>query len=494
MKKSLLLVLILIAISSFATAKSFYDPLYRKSADVSRFIGKNLQKLYDADKGKRETVFKQLKAAASKPKRKGDSHFSLGILGDFVLGNRAPGNMKTNSGVNSHQETVLEYLVETAKNDEVPISDREFVIGQLGKIAKDEGLFDFDQNETAVGALRSLAGDDDNLVLQHSAMVALKRIVLKKKDRWDDLAEDAAGSIVDELGSGNAELQRIAFIECLDILAKAKKATDGTKLVWEKTAATISDIKSPKLQYSISLKLKNLIKSKSSSAFKEQINELKEALKELKSTGKTIVKPVSEMLSELKDEDDPAVLEALIDSLVKQAKKDRTVLNAVYSKIEEFAFFQEISDYKLRILNKGLITLTHISESPLFYYRTSMVLLGEISVFHSTQRANIPIVMLGNLMASTDYEGLVSPVMMEIKLSVYSDLPIWIGKRLIGLIFIQAGDSPNGKIAITAAKQMAKITQDAKKGILKWEARKRLKYLSIHASDDVVKDFAANWR
>ncbi len=96
-------------------------------------------------------------------------------------------------------------------------------------------------------------------------------------------------------------------------------------------------------------------------------------------------------------------------------------------------------------------------------------------------------------MVSTDYEQLLLPILTEISLSLESEFQVWIARRLIGLIFLQAGDSPNAKVAMESAKILVQIAKTSKLSVLRWEANKRLEYLAQFAKENTVRKYAANW-
>lgn len=489
MRKNLLFLTIFVtAFATIGFGKSFYDPLYSSEAiNYKTFFKINLALLTNQDEDRREEFFERIQKLTKQTKRAGDSFFVYEILADFVL------NPSSDEDINEMKEQVLEYLVEELENDESTISKREFIIVKLAKIAKSDKTFEFGLNEKAGNTLVSFA-ENDNLILRHTAMTGLKDIALKTGEKWESLASDAVDKITAGIESDNLEVQRISVYESMDVLRKTEIATEATQALWEKTGEGMDDIKSPLLQVSVKSEMDRLTKLHSGSAFKEQVDDVKEQLSELESVKKTASEPITELLITLKDEEEAADIEAALDKIVGQVSKGRLFLNMVYANIAGIILSTENSEYKIRTLNNNLINLTHLSQSPLYFYRTSLFFLGEISVFQNSQKANIPISSLANLMASTDHEGLIKPVIQEISILVNSDLPIWVSRRLIGLIFIQAGDSPNEATALASAKILGDISQSAKNGVLRWEARKRLNYLSKFAKDPIIKKYSADWK
>ncbi len=498
MKRVLLLLLVLSLGTAIAFGKSYYDPIYKMSSvQYSVFLDHELKKLYIDDEDRRETAFEKIKAAANKSLRKGDSFLAYTILTDFVIGRLAPKKEAVSrdlwNDLNNLKEDTLEFLIDNAKNSDISVSNREFVIEQLGRIGGQENLFEFAMNETVADALESLSREN-HLLLRHAALIGLKQIALKTGERWESLSEDAAAYLIKELGSSDTELQRITFFESLDFLRKAKNRTEAVKLVWQEVTEALADIAAPGLRQAVFNEANRVLQMKSGAMFREQINEMKTQMKEMKFPKQNLELSLSELLAEMKDIDDPSELQAVLSSLFRECRKDQRRLHTVYSQIVSVVATGELSDYKLRLLNDALIVITHDTMNPLFFQQTAMVLLQEIVYHRESQQANIPLVLLANLMASTDYKGLILPLLNEIKLLAQSDLPVWIRRRLIGLIFVQAGDSPNEKISLAAAVNLGKMARGAKSSVVKWESLKRLKYLYRFAKEDVVRKYSANWK
>lgn len=486
--------LCIFTLASTLQARSFFDTLYQQSSrDYHGFISKQAAKLYTPDEDIREKYLEELKMLTGQSKMVGDSFFIYRILTEFIMDIAKPADVKDPDSIKDLQESTLEFLVEQVGNDEISVSSREFIIMQLGRIANYEFLSNFELNETAVSALGNMA-ESDNLILHHTAVVSLKPIALKWTEKWLDLAESAAGHIIEDLGSSDTERQRIALIESIDVLKKAERGTDAVKSVWEGVAGVITDINSPSIQKSVRREMEELVKLNSGQMFKEQVEDVQEALADLEEKKIHVAEPLPELLTRLADETDPAELDGILTAMFKLAEKDRTLFNTIFAQLASMTLLPEIGAYKLRMLNKGLIRFTHLSNSSLFYYRTALIFLGEISVYRQSPHANIPLSMLGNLLRSTDYPELVIPVIDEITVSLNSDLPIWIGTRLIGLIFIQAGDSPNEEIAMFSAKRLVELIKNHKRSAFRWEASLRMNQLSLYASNETVQSFAKNWK
>ncbi len=475
-------------------ARSFFDTLYQQnSRNYHDFISRQAAKLYNDDEDVRSKYLEELKILSGQSKMAGDSFFIYRILTEFVLDTAKPDEIKDADSIRELQADALDFLIEQVGNEDISISSREFIIMQLGKIANSGFLPNFELNEAAVSAIANVS-ESDNLILHHTAIVNLKPIVLKWTEKWTDASDIAASHMTEDLGSSNTERQRIALIESIDVLKKAERGTDAVKSIWEGLSSVLTDIDSPTMQKNAREQVEALIKANSGQMFKQQVDDAREALEEMEEKTIRVTEPLLELLSHLTEETDPVELDGILTALFKYATKDRTLFNTIFANIAGMTLLPDISAYKLRMLNDGLIKLTHQSNSSLFFYRTALILLGEISAYKSSAHANIPLTMLGNLLRSTDYPELVIPIIQEITISLDSDLPIWIGNRFIGLIFIQAGDSPNEKIAMFSAKSLVEVIKENKRSAFRWEANLRIKQLSLYANDEAVQSYAKNWK
>lgn len=498
MKKVTSLVLAITFCCSMVMAQTFSQPAYKMGINkVPAYLDQQLNLLYEKDEDKRELSYEYIKSSTRLSLKEGDSFLALQVIANFILGKNLPAFYKTDEDyredINELREKMLEFLIEEAKDDEFNISAREYAVQQLSKIAAAENLPDFDFNSEAISAVEALAGSE-KLVLKHSAMVGVKNIALKATEKWEDVAETAADILVANLGSSNLEIQRIAFFECLDVLQKSAMRTDGVVKVWEATTSAFGDIQSPSLQEHVKDLLIGLTKSKTGPMFREQVRAVKEELNDVEDERKLNKEPIEELLTQLKEEEDPIELESILDRLLKESSKQRSLLYVVYSKLMEASLHSEVSLYKLGKLNSALIQLTHNTNSPLFYFRTALFFTGEISTFKASDKANIPIVMLGNLLSSTDQPELLLPVINELKLAVNSELPVWIQRRLVTLIFMVAGDTSNELVGVDTTKVLKEIAEKGEKIAVRYAAFNRIGLLVKHAKEDKVKETANFWR
>lgn len=498
MKTKLFLIFLTFLFTSQLFGQTFYEAAYKaKPKKLSNFIEQKLSGLYSRDEQRREKALEAIQAATHKTLRKGDSFFPYHILGSYVLGEGAPARFNLDKEfrgqINKVQEKALNYLNEQAKESELSVSSREVIVRQLSKVAVMKKIHNFDLIEDTVNVLIDIA-KSDNQILSHAAIAGLKEVSLKSQKRWSDISKDAVKAIVTGLDESRTERQRVAFLESLDILRKAKYKTPAIEYLWGEVNSSLDEIRSPLLQDKVKLLMSDILRQKAGSSFRDEIKKGKKELSRLEPIKKVNRDPLNEVLTLVKEEVNPSYLEAALDRLLKETRKDRIFLHHVYSNLGNIILHPEISDYKLRLLNNALITLTHDVNSPLFYYRTSLNLLGQIAIFRNSSKANISIIMLANLLSSTDHPALLLPILDEIYQTTSSNLPIWVQQRLVTLFFIQAGDSPNEEVALEAAKYLGKIGRRSNQIALKWEAVSRLQQLAEHAKEESVKQFATSWK
>lgn len=497
MKKCILFITMLL-FSSVAWGKTFYMSFYQSGVrGYNQLVEEELSKLYSRDENQREDTLEQYSEIHEQQLHPGDIFFTYKVLSAFIVGENAPTDLMADEDykedVDDLREDALELLIDEAQNSDRQISEREFALHQIAIVAKSNQTFEIDQNMTAVKALIK-AVSEDHLILKHAAMVGLRESALFNGEEWEDVVDAAADGMTDLLNAKSMEVQRLAFIECLNFLQRAEFATDGAIAVWEATAEALSDIDSPRLKKAVHDRLGLLVNAKAGSSFDEQVKEVREILEETKIEKVVVSDPFEEVLASLESETDAEDVEPILETVMNEAKKSKSGFYRVYTKLILESLKTEIPDYKLRLLNDALVELTHSAQSTLYFNHTSSLFLQQLYFHRNFQTANVPLVMLGNFMGSTDYEQLLIPVIHELKALIEDDQPIWIQRRIIGLIFIQAGDSPNIKVAMEAARQLVEIAKTSEQSAIRWEAYKRLEYLSKYAKEIVVKKYASNWK
>ena len=403
MKSLMLLFSAFFLLTNLGIADSFYDNAYKvKTIELNDFFKQQLKALYEEDEDKRENSFEDLKKASEQSKRQSDRFIPFTILTRFLLSEDLPRKFKSDEdymeNLEDLQMEVLEYLIENVSNDDMSTGDREFLIEQLAQIATTIKSDNFDFIQKSVTAILD-SGSAESPVLRHTAMVAAKAFAVKSDEQWNDLAESSAQFIGADLENSDTDLQRFSFFVALDTIKIAQSKTEAIIHLWEAVAANYEEITSPVLQSSVKSDIKTLIKTNSGDLFKDEIEEIKEALDDEESLKKLNKQPLAELFEEIKDVEDPVELEAILDRLLKLSQSDRVILYQIYQKLIEQTLSPEIGLFKLRLINETIIKIAHNTNSPLFFYRSAMVFLSEIAQFGNSIKSQIPLTMLDSLLS-----------------------------------------------------------------------------------------------
>jgi len=497
MKSLRLFFSILFLFSNIVLAESLYDAVYKvKTPNLNSHFKQQLKPLYNEDEEKREKSFENFKKAAGQSKRQSDRMIPFTILTQFVLGMELPKKFKSDEDymedLEDLQMEVLEYLIENVNNDELSTGDREYLMEQLALIATTIKSGNFDFIQKSVTAILE-AGSSDSPVLRQTAMVAAKAFAIKSDEQWNDLAESSAELIGADLENSDTDLQRFSFSVSLDTIKIAQSKSEAIIHLWEVVAGNYEEITSPVLQSTVKTAIKSLIKTNSGDLFKDEIEEIKEALDDEESLRKLNKQPLAEIFEEIKDIDDLVELEAILDRLIILSQSDRVILYQIYQKLIEVSSSPEVSLFKLRLVNETIIKMTHNTNSPLFFYRSAMVFLSEIAQFGNSIKSQIPLTMLDSLLSSTEYIQLTKPVLEEIKIFLNFPLPIWVKRRLVTNIYTQAGNSPNPEVAETALKILITIADEHDAIALRFDALNRIQQLVKFSSTKSVKAQSNKW-
>ena len=497
MKTLILFISALFLYSNIVIAESFYDTAYKvKTTELNSFFKQQLKALYHEDEDKRENSFENFKKVSGQSKRQSDRIIPFTILTQFVLSQELPKKLKSDEDymedLEDLQMEVLEYIIENVVNDELSTGDREYLMEQLALIVTTIKSDNFDFIQKSVDAILE-AGSVDSPVLRHTAMVAATAFAVKSDDQWNDLAESSAQFIGADLENSDTDLQRFSFFVSLDTIKIAQSKSEAIVHLWEVVAANYEEITSPILQSTVKSAIKSLIKTNSGDLFKDEIEEIKEALDDEESLKKLNKQPLNEILEEINDVEDLVDLEAVLDRLIKLSQSDRVILYQIYQKLIEQSLNPEISLFKLRLVNETIIKMAHNTNSPLFFYRSAMIFLSEIAQFGNSIKSQIPLTMLDSLLSSTEYIQLTKPVLEEIKIFLNFPLPIWVKRRLVTNIFTLAGNSPNPEIAEAALKILITIADKHDTFALRYDALNRIQQLDKFASAESVKARSNKW-
>ena len=491
-----LLLLMMLLIQSPAAADTLFDK--RKGLESIQAYQKYLRavraKLYVKDEDDREDAFELIEDSLKKPPLDGDEQFPLGLLGDLMLGTEFPKNGELDEDI---QEEGLEHLIDSAIDDDFSISRREFALGQLRRVVRAKRLVRTAFRDDTFEALLRLS-EDPRLVLAHGAINALGAIAAREGVRWAEKGEAAAEILIDQMDGKDIEIRRIAILETIETLHGAKRPNDLSRKLWEELSDAVEDIESPSLQVSLRPHLTRLIKTKGKSSFADQVKELKEAMDDapgdFKARAKPAEGPYAEILAQLTEEDDLSDLEALLARVEAEGRADPTLRAMGLATVMAKASNPEIPSYTLRVLLDSLLRQGRVAGSPMMYYRAATQLLDLTFTHSANGKANIPLSQLARLLASTDRPGLVLPVLEEIKaMAMAKTQPVWIGRRMVALLFLQAGDSPNKKIRQHALQLLEETGKMGRNWAIRREVWTRMALLARFARDAGVKSRATSW-
>lgn len=492
MRWSIWIVLAALAIHGPAVGKTIFEgraKLQSIQAYKKHLSGIRL-KLFSRDEDTREDALEQIFDSLEEPPGKGDAEFPLQVLGDLLVGEGKPEDGEIDKDL---QEKALNRLIKNALEDDHAISRREFALWQLHRLVRVKTSRPSPLMEDTLAALEDLS-EDPQLVLSLAAIHSLGALATRNGKAWEDTGEEAAEILIDRMDSDDLEIRRFAILSTIRSLHFALKPTDTPKELWEELVEAIEDIESPRFFAGIRPHLELLIKAKKNSPFGSEVSEAMEAIEDFDKKTKASKGPFHEILSEFIATSDLEDMNEALARIEAEGRRDPTLralgLNAVIAKASNL----KIAPYTLRVLLSSMLRQGRVHGSATMYYRSSMELLGLSTIHRGNGKANIPLTHLAMLLASTDRPGLVIPVINEIKtFTMARSQPLWTARRMIALLFLQAGDSPNAEIRLHALKVLQAIEKSSKNWALRSEVWTRISHLARFAKDNDVKSRAAQW-
>ncbi len=446
--------------------------------------------LYAQDEDDREDAFELIEDSLENPPLDGDEEFPLGLLGDLMLGTDRPADGKIDLDI---LDDGLEHLIDNALEEDFSISRREFALGQLRRVVRAKRLARPSFREDTFDALASLS-EDSRLVLAHGAINALGAIATRAEAGWRTRGEEAAEILIDLMDDGNLEIRRIAILETIASLHAAGRPGETVNDLWEELAEALDEIESPTLQADLRPPLTRLIEAHKDSPFASQAGEVREELEDFDARTKPAEGPYADVLARLAEEEDLPELEALLARIQMEGRADPTLRAMGLAAVMAKASNNEIEPYALRVLLNSMLRQGRVPGSPMMYYRTAAQLLDLTFTHRGNGMANIPLAQLARLLASTDQPGLVVPVLDEIKaMAMAQAQPVWIGRRMVALLFLQAGDSPDGKIRQHALRLLEETGKVGRNWAVRREVWTRMALLARFARDDEVRSRAVRW-
>ncbi|MBI4081825.1 MAG: hypothetical protein HY423_04370 [Candidatus Lambdaproteobacteria bacterium] len=463
---------------------------YPSIADYDSYLRGNLQQLYYRQGGRRAAAYKLLETSLRQPLQDGDVRFALEIMGDYILGLGSPAAEKPDADI---QEKLLELIVSAARDSDAPPSQRELATTQLARIADTTLSPKSDLVADSVKALTKLAGDDSRIV-SAVALVGLGNVAARTGKDWANLADTAAKAIADPLDNSDPEMRRTAWIVALGTLEAAPHRNDATERMWKRVKNTLGDIKSPGLQREVVARLKTLIGARRGGVLAKEASATQSELNDLATAQNSVKGSLQELLNDLAGESNPIKYEAILARVEAEAKASRPALASVLTSLTSLFAARDASPYKVRRASASLRTLALDSESALVFYRSASILLGATALLRERPIAAIPLDELGSLLASTDQIVLLAPIHGEIQALAVSDLPFWLKRRLVSLLFVQAGDSINGAVRADALARLSWLGRDSQNWPLRMEVLVRMRQLAEVAPHAEVKSIAAQWK
>lgn len=492
MRWSIWIVLAALTFHGSAEGKTLFEgrAKFKSIQAYKTHLSKFRLKLFSKDEDNREEALERILNSLENPPQKGDSAFPFQMLGDFVVGIGKPEDGEIDKDL---QEKGLKHLIENALDDDYSITRREFALLQLDRIIRAKTSRPSPFLEDTLEALEVLSKDSQP-VLSLAAIYSLGALAGRKGKAWEDIGEEAAEILVKRMDSDDLEIRRFAILTTIRTLNFAVKPTDTPKELWEELVEAVEDIKSPKFFRGIRPHLTRLIEAKKNSPFSSQVGEAKEALRDFKRKTKPSQGPFNEVLSEFSETDDLWEINAALARIELEGRGDSALralgLNAVIAKASK----PNVTPYTLRVLLASMLLQGRVYGSPSMYYRSSIELLELAMIHRNNGKANIPLTHLAMLLASTDRPGLVIPVLNEIKsFAVARTQPVWTGRRMIALLFLQAGDAPKARIRLHALMVLEEIGKSSKNWALRSEVWTRMSHLARFAKDHNVKSRAAKW-
>ena len=161
----------------------------------------------------------------------------------------------------------------------------------------------------------------------------------------------------------------------------------------------------------------------------------------------------------------------------------------------EIAANPEISQYKLRYVTDSMVILAFKAQSALVYYRTASAMAELVALHRTSIMATVPMAQLGRLMAATDQTSLIVPVVNEMRALALSQMPHWIHRRLVALIFMQAGDALQAGTRQHAFEQLSTLGRASSTSWgVRMEVLTRMNQLAQYTKYADTKASAAKWK
>lgn len=486
-----ILIGIFIIISSPSFAESISFERSRTYSGVKKIINQQLKLLYSSSEDRRSDTLDKLKETANNPEEAGDERFVYVTLGDYLMRLYKPSNGVMDEDL---QESALEFLIEQANNSDFKLVKREFAAEEVARTVT--GPMSVDLKEEAASTLMEWASGD-NIILANTGFVGLENIAIDSSASLDDVRNDVLENMADGLSHSSYEIRRTAFITTIRTLGKIKTESDAVEEAWEALPNALENIASPSLQSLAIQRLDETIQSNRGSAGK-YASSVRESLNKLKSARAFSNESFAEALESAKSNTGAAEVEASLTQISKAGTQDFSDDLYSHAMLAEFINHAE-NDYKLRLLCETIVGMTQRkmksrSHTSLFFYDTAITLL-EAAVAHQNQaRSIIPLFILNTELMTAKEPVLVAPVLEVIKQLLKSKLSMLVQRRLVAILYIQAGEASEAKVRRLALKHLWEVGRKSPSRVIQWEIGERMSQLSQFSRDPYIKSQTRKWR
>jgi len=454
------------------------------------YLGDVRFRLYANDSDTRKEAYKLVQRSVKEAKADGEADFPLRLLGDVILGVGLPPGGRVNKDL---QADALELLSDTAKNRDLSLSQREVALEQIVRITAGQPPANEDIRDDTFSVLTKLS-EDKALIISHGAMAGLGAIVASRAEGWSGKRSKAVSRIVDRLEDDSREVRRAAFLIAIHVLTGTRGKDSAAADLWEGLADGAKAIESPAFLAIIAPPLKQLIDRQRGTPYADLAAQVRKRLDAFDVKLEPMKDPFPDVLRVVRESGSGLEKERALRRIEFDALRDGTRLLLGFSAIAARASAQEASTDEVGLLDDSLVRLAQSHDSALPFYRLCATLLEQAYTRAGRGDAHLALVELARMLAATDAPSLVLPVLNEIRFQAMSpEQPAWVAKRMIGLLFLQAGDSPVAELRSHAMEQIERIGKNATRWTLRQEVLQRMQQLQLHARDGDVKARAKTW-
>jgi hypothetical protein len=451
-------------------------------------VGKTRALLLSDDDDDQEAGMEIVRNSLAAARDEGDLFFPLQLLADFVIGAGAEDLDELDEDL---QEEALDLIVAEVENSKRSLGQREYAIEQLGRVASAERLNDSDWAETAVEALAEQA-DGKDPILARAALIALGHVTVKTGE-FLDAAQDAADAIAERMDDSDAEMRRFAIHAAILALGRAKESTEPVEDLWDALEDAAGDVESPAHQADLRARLTALIARQQAGVFSDELDALRAILATYKAERVAAKDSYADSISDLKSEEDEDDIDEYLARIEQDVRDKKVLPNGAIAALAPIAANVKAPAHKVRAVTDSMFAITVASRSAGTYRITAKAFADLVKYYRSSALAEIPAVQLGRLLSATDRADLAGPAMQEARALALTNLPLWIQRRLVTVLYVQAGDAVDPAVRRDAFTQLAQVGGGSPSWGLRLDVLARMTTLSRLASQADVREAAAKW-